>query len=327
MMAIGAIAIAITAALAPSAAVAAFPGSNGRIAYAGVAYGPLGDPDRPDDEIFTILPDGSGRQQLTDNDVHDADPSWSADGGSLVFSRALSGATSDRQVFKMSADGSQQTQVTHGSANGIAPSFAPSGRRIVYVKYHRGPDRPRRTSISTIGADGTDPRRLVASGLRRGVTSPQYSPDGRRVVFAGRPKGKRRDAIWSIRRDGSRLRRLSDPAKNFDDMQPGYSPDGRRIAFVRCDIDFIHGCGLGGVYLMRADGSGERRIPGTEDSTPISPAYAPAGDRIALTGQGIPLPFNTLFTINPAGQDRRNVFSCGPCAVSAPSWQPLPNSG
>jgi TolB protein len=320
---------AIAAALFPSAAVAAFPGDNGRIAYAGAHWGipPEASDNPPDDHIFTVRPDGSGRQQLTDNSFDESDPSWSADGGSLVFSRALGGVPgrpSGYQVFKMNADGSEQTQVTHISGTAASPSLSPSGRRIVYRESRSGAER---SSISTIGHDGTDPRRLVSSGLRRAVSSPQYSPSGRRIVFAGRPRGTRTDAIWSVRRDGSRLRRLSDPAPD-DDFEPDYSPDGRHIAFVRCDTDAVHGCAEA-VYLMRADGSRERPIPGTSGA--LSPAYAPAGDRIALAGEPIaaPFPFTSIFTINLAGDDRRQVAPCEGCRenlVRSPSWQPVPDS-
>jgi len=97
---------------------ATFPGANGRIAFIG--YGDSSDPSG----IFTVLPNGSGLRHLTS---HVSDPSWSADGRSLVY---LAGGG---QVFTMDADGGNQTQVTHGSVEKVKPGFSPNGRRIVYA--------------------------------------------------------------------------------------------------------------------------------------------------------------------------------------------------
>jgi TolB protein len=317
LIAIGAIVVTILACVSPSAAVAAFPGANGRIAYVSVedelvdehTFAPRGD-------IVTVLPDGSGRQELTDGPASEGGPSWSADGRRLVFSRAP--GELGHQLFMMNADGSGQSQITEGPDSALSPSFAPHGRRVVFVKNRR--------SIWTIRTDGTDSRRLVGAGQRDGIASPQYSPNGRRIVFAGVPKNRSREGIWTMRRDGSGLRRLTKPTQDEIDGDPDHSPDGRHIAFVRGDASF------GGFqpHLMRADGSRERPIPGTFLST--APAYAPAGDRIALateTTRGFPFCAN-IFTISPSGSDRQVVtHNCDPQgqsfpSASSPSWQPLP---
>ena len=49
-----------------------FPGTNGRIAYSG--------DDGTDNEIFTINPNGGGRQRVTDNTIDDFRPDWGVRG-------------------------------------------------------------------------------------------------------------------------------------------------------------------------------------------------------------------------------------------------------
>jgi hypothetical protein len=80
---------------------------------------------------------------------------------------------------------------------------------------------------------------------------------------------------------------------------------------------------------MKAHGSRERRI--TRDGA--FPAYAPAGDRIALAigrgSSGFTL-CSDIYTISRTGSDRRRVTQeCPPGGrvgglAGSPTWQPLP---
>jgi dipeptidyl aminopeptidase/acylaminoacyl peptidase len=72
------------------------------------------------------------------------------------------------------------------------------------------------------GGVASFPNQLTAS--EKGVSDPQWSPDGRRLAFV------RDGAIWTVELDGSRQVRVSEhPAGN---SMPRWSPDGRRLAFV-----------------------------------------------------------------------------------------------
>lgn len=288
----------VLAVLTPAAAVAAFPGADGRIAYA-VQTGPGGSSN-----LFSILPDRSGMHKLTHAPNFDTQPSWSADGRRLVFVRAPS------EISTMDADGRDPRPVV----TGVSPSFSPTGSRIAY---RAG------LAIRTIRVDGTDPRRLVTA--RDGALElPTYSPSGRRIAFVGRPKGRKRHGIWSMRPDGSRLRRLTNARRFFSDAYPDYSPDGRHIVFRRYGR-------RSGIYVMRADGSREHRI--TREGG--SPTYAPAGNRIALViaqgSSGFTL-CSDIYTISRTGSDPQRVTEeCPPGGgtgglASSPTWQPLPRS-
>src|SRR2546425_746704 len=118
--------------LAPSAN-AAFPGRNGKIAFASSRGG--------NSDIYTMNPDGTDVTQLTTDPGDDSEPAWSPDGTKIAFStsRDLDPAClqdpngfCNYEIYVMNADGSNQTRLTHESLPDVAPAWSPDGAKIVY---------------------------------------------------------------------------------------------------------------------------------------------------------------------------------------------------
>jgi Tol biopolymer transport system component len=76
--------------------------------------------DGTDNEIFTIRPDGGGRQQLTDNTVGDDEPSWSPNGLRIAY-RSSDG--NDDEIFTMRPDGGARRQITDNSTDDFEPDW------------------------------------------------------------------------------------------------------------------------------------------------------------------------------------------------------------
>jgi Tol biopolymer transport system component len=75
--------------------------------------------------------------------------------------------------------------------------------------------------IHLVRRDGSDPHPL-APGVAGEQVHPDWSPDGRRIAFAGD------GGLWTVDVDGSRAARLLACACDY----PAWSPDGARIAFT-----------------------------------------------------------------------------------------------
>ena len=105
---------------------------------------------------------------------------------------------------------------------------------------------------------------------------PQWSPDGTELA-----RGDRFDTgeIVVVKADGSGQRVLAtDQAFN-----PTWSPDGKRVAFHRIvdPSEYFQGrpCTMR-VWVMNADGTGERRLDPLVDGCVLPPIWSPDGTRL-----------------------------------------------
>src|SRR5215216_1239954 len=94
-------------------AEANFPGTPGKMAYAGY--------DGQDYEIYTIRTDGGGKRQLTDNSVGDYEPAYSPSGKKIAFS-AYDGT--DSEIYTINAGGGGKKPLTDNGTGDYEPSYS-----------------------------------------------------------------------------------------------------------------------------------------------------------------------------------------------------------
>jgi TolB protein len=141
---------------------------------------------------------------------------------------------------------------------------------------------------------------------------PAWSPDGRRIVFAGRGDGP--GDLYVMETDGSGLRKLTRsayPGPNYGARQPVWSPDGRTIAF---------GYGYEGISLIDADGRNLRRLV---RGLSFGAAWSPRGRKIAFAAGG-ELNGMSIYVIDPDGSNREPVARPpdSTYSYSGPAWSP-----
>ncbi len=142
----------------------------------------------------------------------------------------------------VNVDGSNMSYL---GVDGTSPTCSPHGK-IAYTGVGQGED------IFVVDADGSNVTQLTALPGRQ--WDPDFSPDGQKIVFSN-THGEGRTAtvdIFSINVDGTGLVNLSNSVST-DDYGANWSPDGREILFLRED-------GHSGLWVMNADGSGQRQL-------------------------------------------------------------------
>ncbi len=281
------VALAVLGTLAETVA-ATPPGTNGSITFR--RY--LG-PDRTIGAIFTVAPDGTGERQLSQppEGASDDFPDFAADGSFVAFQRCQDFC----KLFTVRADGSGVRQVGPGCEDGQAPprcadvwypAVSPDTKRIAFAHASGRivDDIIAHVGISVMRTDGSGLRRVTLPPKRAAEDGePQWSPDGRKLVFVRYILKSGKQAIHTVNADGSGLRRVTPWALKAGDG-PDWSPDGSRILFRSPENDDFLGSNL---YTIRPDGSGLRRIMNVPEGTRLySASCSPDGTAITLGLQG-----------------------------------------
>ena len=186
-----------------------------------------------------------------------------------------------------------QHTISHGGYDWGATG-SPDGSKIAYVVNR---------DIYVMNADGTAKRQLTTDGAYN--SDPSFSPDGKKVVFAGGADGG--SELYAVPTAGGTPTRLTF-TPDHDEHNPAYSPDGTRIAYDRTGCEQSHGGGSCVYVMPAAGGAGVNLTPEDAlaecpnqpgyyfDGATREPSWSPDGSKIAFSG---PL----ICTISSIGSD------------------------
>jgi TolB protein len=205
-----------------------------------------------------------------------------------------------------------------GAAHATAPG---ENGRIAFRRYFN--DAHTLGAIFSIRPNGSGLVQVTHRGRDLLDTEPDWSPDGRWIAFmrqAGLVCSCKPTRIFKVRADGTHLTRLSHhpcvPGSCVEDLFPAWSPNGKQIAFTRFDDD----AGLVALYVMRADGTHERQVPGTAELGGQFARYSPDGKSLVFGGgseRGA-----AVFTIRLDGTHLRRLTPWKLHAGGGPDWSP-----
>jgi TolB protein len=158
---------------------------------------------------YLMGPDGTHVRPLG-ADVWVEYPAWSPDGTKLAFMGQTPEGTENYEIYTVDADGTGLRRLTRSPGPDGWPAWSPDGRRIVFASvrddcaFSGAPDCKTTGDIGpyhtmyVMNADGSGQTRLSDAFAQ----IPDWSPDGRYIVFEGR------GGLSIIRADGSGLTAL-----------------------------------------------------------------------------------------------------------------------
>ena len=251
--------------------------------------------------------------EITHNDEQNLHPAWSPDGAWIAY-YALS-----RGIRVIAATGGTPRRLTDFGSD---PAWSPDGRWIAFCSTEPlaftwlAGSIAQSSTIWVVAADGSRLHRVTTEGTPRGPHSmPEWTPDGRSIVFVGG------GAIWSVDVTSGKCEKLVIPGRDLvlaggrqaRLANPCFSPSGGGLYFSAATPD-----GEYALYCLPRRGERPRVIHTTAHELPDGIGFSPDGKRLLFTAMSH---MSRLAMVKP-GAEPTPLFQEAVIRVSLPSFSP-----
>lgn len=240
-----------------------------------------------DSEIYILRPSTGETRQITTNRYNDDAPSLLARTNELVYP---SSREDGWELYLLDLDTGKETQLTHFDGQARFPAWSPEpGVRKIVFEGRQDTSSGKRYSIWMLNVDSGSLTDLTKGSAD---SRPQWSPDGKQVVFGRALNDSDRDGkittadFLTISIVDLTSQKITHPFIDIDqdNHQYAWSPDGEWILFCSVHGD-VNGDGYANLddsrnlWLVRPDGSGQYEL-GLSNQSIFSPSWSPSGDYI-----------------------------------------------
>ncbi len=227
-------------------------------------------------------------------------------GGSILVSSNRDGAYN---IYALGENGVVRRTLTQSGSN-FGARYSPDGERVVFERaVTSSPNVVHH--IFVMDFDGGNVLDLSArAGGAFSDSHPDWSPDGRRIVFVRTPRAGAPE-LWTMNANGGNakvLLKLSAATGVVADYSPSpsWSPDGGRIAFAAVPRVRVPGAVLyPSIFVVSSSGADERQLT-DNDLINTNPLWSPDGAQIAWSAKDIGSQQNWRgWIMNASGADQR----------------------
>lgn len=182
---------------------------------------------------------------------------YSTNGKVIAFTGTREG---NADIFITNPSFAKREALLVGQGLDVDPAFSPDGKYLAFVSGRYGNPHIFRAELLWSDSEQrlavTSDKRLTYAGWYN--ATPAWSPDSRKIAFAGFDKDIGRFDLFVMNSDGTELERLT--LKSGDNENPSWSPNGQLIVFHSNRIGDENQKGPAHLYMMNRDGSGQTMI-------------------------------------------------------------------
>lgn len=197
-------------------------------------------------ELFFLDRAGKRSKLYGEGEGLNSNPRFSPDGKKIAFCSSKSG---NPDIWSIDVDGKNLTRLTFSYGIDTAPCWSPDGTKIAFTS-----DRSGSAQIYLMDKDGANVKRLTPQGSKR-CDQPAWSPRGDKIAYTTVVEGKFNIAVMDLATNEVTLLTRGEG----DSESAAWSPDGRYVTFASNRLGAFQ------IFIMRADGSGARRITNQPD--------------------------------------------------------------